>query len=83
MSNNESVGQMIRMTVADMPEMFTVFAYVIDGEVAYIHPVPNGNSAAIAALQSSPTIVELANDDKTKVRSGWEYNGESFSPPQI
>lgn len=55
------------------------FAFVIDGEVVWIHTVPNEIEHLIAVLQSDPKIVEIPSEMTRDVAMGWGYDGNSFT----
>lgn len=55
------------------------FAFVIDGEVTWIHTVPNEIEHLIAVLQSDPKIIEIPSDMTKEVSMGWKYDGNSFT----
>jgi hypothetical protein len=55
------------------------FAYVIDGEVAWIHVIPQSIEHFHAVLMSNPIIVEATPE----VQLGWTYDGVTFSNPAI
>jgi hypothetical protein len=42
------------------PENHTHFAFVVDGELAWLHSIENNLEGAIATFQSAPTIVEIS-----------------------
>jgi len=66
----------------------TVFAFVVDGEVAYLHGYSNNAEQAIAALSSDPKVVAVSWDDFQRMMpnlvpnyDGWTYLDGVFSPP--
>jgi hypothetical protein len=67
----------------------TVFAFVVDGEVGWLHGYDYRAQQAIAVLRSSPTIVEVPQVDVDRMvdpvngphYSGWTYSDGVFSAP--
>ena len=57
------------------------FAVVVGGDVAFAMRYPAEAENAIAALSSNPQIVEVPNDLKNQVKSGWTFDGQNFIPP--
>ena len=61
------------------PSTFISFAFVCDGEVAFIIKMPPQNEHFAAVLQSNPTVVQYPND--ADVQMGDRYvNGEFVRP---
>lgn len=60
------------------------FAFVVDGEVGVVWQV-TGNAEiearTEACLMSSPQIIKI--DEDVTVLTGWQYDGETFSPPAV
>lgn len=42
------------------PENHTHFAFVVDGELGWLHSIENNLEGAIAVFQSAPTIVQIS-----------------------
>lgn len=59
----------------------TWFAFVIDGEVAWIHVLPNEVEQFHAVLSSNPIVVPIPPDMTDTVVPGWNYNGSDFVQP--
>lgn len=66
----------------------TLFAFVVDGEVAWVHGWDNRAEQAIAAAQSNPTVVEVSSEDFARMSpegatnfNGWTYSDGVFNPP--
>lgn len=57
------------------------FAIVVEGDVAFTMKYPLEAENAIAALRSNPQIVEVPDEIKNDVKSGWTFDGENFVPP--
>lgn len=64
---------------------FRKFAFIVDGEVGWVHSMPAFVDRGIACFLSNPVIVEVTGDMKDLVSAyGWKYDGESFYPdPEI
>lgn len=66
----------------------TIFAIVVDGEVAWLHGYDNRAEQAIAAMKSDPKIVEISREDFDRMvpngapnYDGWTYLDGIFNPP--
>lgn len=62
----------------------TVFAFVVDGEVAWIHGWDERAEQAIAAASSDPKVVPISQEDWVQMSAGyngWTYADGVFSPP--
>jgi hypothetical protein len=67
----------------------TVFAFIVDGEVAWLHGYDYRAEQAIAALRSNPIVVEVPNIDVDRMVTpengpnyiGWTYLDGVYSPP--
>ena len=57
------------------------FAVVVGGDVAFAIKMPAEAENAVAALSSAPQIIEVPNDIKDQVKSGWTFDGQNFIPP--
>lgn len=60
---------------------YKVFAFVVDGEVAWIHRVDTRVEHAIAVMSSNPVVVPIPDELVPDINFGWTYNGVSFDPP--
>lgn len=65
-----------------------VFAFVIDGEVAWLHGFDYRAEQAIAAMESSPVVVECPPDivelmipNGVPNYIGWTYSDGVYTPP--
>lgn len=69
----------------------TVFAFVVDGEVAWLHGYDYRAEQAVAALRSNPVVIEVPNETVDLMVPpeigpnyiGWTYSDGVFSPPAI
>lgn len=69
----------------------TVFAFVIDGEVGWLHGFDYRAEQAVAALRSNPIVVEVPQADVERMVPpeigpnyiGWTYADGVFSPPSV
>jgi hypothetical protein len=67
----------------------TIFAFVVDGEVGWLHGYDYRAEQAIAALRSEPIVVEVPQVDVDRMvdpingphYAGWTYVNGVFSPP--
>jgi hypothetical protein len=66
----------------------TLFAIVVDGEVAWLHGYDNRAEQAIAAMSSDPKVVLVSPEDFDLMvpngspnYDGWTYANGVFSPP--
>ena len=73
--------------MSDTPKP-TVFAFVVDGEVAWLHGYDYRAEQAIAALRSNPVVVECPQDivdlmipDGVPNYLGWTYADGVYTPP--
>jgi hypothetical protein len=53
---------------------YNAYAYVIDGEVVWMHRVDKDMEMINAMMSSNPTIVPVPEDLKTEIDLGWKYN---------
>ena len=72
----------------DLTPKPTVFAFIVDGEVAWLHGYDYRAEQAIAALRSDPVVVECPQNvvdlmipDGVPNYIGWTYNDGVYSPP--
>jgi hypothetical protein len=63
------------------PENKSIFAVIVDGEVAFNWAVPTEIEMMCAALKSDPKIVEIPEELIGSVNQGWTYGEDGFSPP--
>lgn len=63
------------------PDEFEFFAFVVDNEVAVIYPIQKKLELYNAAWSSDPKVIKLTDEQKSRVYSGWVYNGIDFMPP--
>jgi hypothetical protein len=67
----------------------TVFAFIVDGEVAWLHGFDYRAEQAIAAMQSNPIVVEVPQEDVDRMVDpvngphyiGWTYADGVYTPP--
>lgn len=66
----------------------TVFAFVVDGEVAWVHGWDDRAERAIAAASSDPKVVRISPEDFARMSpngltnyDGWTYFDGVFSAP--
>lgn len=60
------------------------FAFVVDGDVAWMQTVSVGLEHLLAVMQSSPQIIEIPEELEGRVmNNGWTYDGENFIPPSM
>lgn len=65
----------------------TVFAVVVDGEVAWLHGVDHRAEQAVAAFSSDPKIVAVPDgvfdvmQAEPTFYNGWTFDGVAFNPP--
>ena len=58
------------------------FAYVIDGEVAWIHVIPEAAEHFHSVLSSNPTVVKIPKSISSDVALGWLFDGTRFTNPE-
>jgi hypothetical protein len=69
--------------ISTHPHEYEFFAFVVDGEVGKVFPVPADNEELIALWTSNPIIVQLAPEQKGVVMYGWKHDGEgNFTAPE-
>ncbi len=67
----------------------TIFAFIVDGEVGWLHGYDYRSEQAVAALRSNPVVVEVSQEDVDRMVTpedgpnylGWTYSDGVFSPP--
>jgi hypothetical protein len=57
------------------------YAFVIDGEVAFVLPIQNGIEMIHAVMQSDPKVCQIPDELQMDVQEGWIFDGVSYSPP--
>jgi hypothetical protein len=57
------------------------FAYVVDGEVAWIHVLPDAIEHFHAVLSSDPKVVKVPTPKVGEVSIGWSYDNGVFVKP--
>jgi hypothetical protein len=55
------------------------FAFIIDGEVAWMHMLYEELEQMTAVYGSNPTIVQVPKELSGLVSMGWKFDGENFS----
>lgn len=60
------------------------FAFVVDGDVAWIQTVALDIEQLLAVMQSSPQVIEIPEELAGRVmNNGWTFDGENFNPPSV
>jgi hypothetical protein len=57
------------------------FAFVVDGEVAFVHGVDNRVEFMVAAMSSDPKVIKLTKEQAEQVNGGWSFDGQDFNSP--
>jgi hypothetical protein len=57
------------------------YAFVIDGEVAWIHVIQDEIEHFNAVLSSNPEVVKIPHEQSNEVVMGWTYSDGTFSAP--
>jgi hypothetical protein len=58
------------------------FAFVVDGDVAWMQTVAVELEQLLAVMQSSPQVIQIPEELEGRVmNNGWTYDGENFIPP--
>ena len=55
------------------------FAFIIDGEVVWMHMLYEELEQMTAVYGSNPTIVQVPKELSGLVSMGWKFDGENFS----
>ena len=55
------------------------FAFIIDGEVVWMHMLYEELEQMTAVYGSNPTIVQVPKELGGVVEMGWKFDGENFS----
>ena len=58
---------------------YKVFAFVVDGEVAWVHKVDTRVEHAVAVMSSNPEVVVVPDEIVGDINFGWKYSDGSFS----
>jgi hypothetical protein len=66
----------------DLSKPHNFFAFVIDGEVAWMHMLPEEVEHMTAVYSSDPKIVIVPKELGGIVRMGWKFDGDTFSPAE-
>jgi hypothetical protein len=71
---------------ADNQKPQKVFALITDGDVFHKWYVDENYenphiAALIYGLQSGPTVVDITDKNYQEIDFGWNYDGDSFTPP--
>jgi hypothetical protein len=63
---------------------YNAYAYVLDGEVVWMHRVNAEMEMINAIMSSGPTIVSVPDELKASVMQGWTYDKKSkkFTNPE-
>ena len=84
-----SVELSVRLYLMEEPKKmidrpYKAYAYVLDGEVVWMHRVDADMEMINAVMSSGPTIVTVPDEIKAEITQGWIYNEESntFSNPE-
>jgi len=60
------------------------FAFVVDGDVAWMQTVAVELEHLLAVMQSSPQVIQIPEELEGRVmNNGWTYDGENFIPPVL
>jgi hypothetical protein len=66
----------------DLSKPHNFFAFVIDGEVVWMHMLPEEVEHMTAVYSSDPKIVIVPKELGGIVRMGWKFDGDMFSPAE-
>lgn len=64
------------------------FAFIVDGELGWIHSIDDTIEQWVAVMRSNPTVVELTDEQYVELTSpgvdpySYTYDGTNFIPPQ-
>jgi hypothetical protein len=63
---------------------YTAYAYVLDGEVVWMHRVDKDMEMINSIMSSNPTIVAIPEEIQTEVSQGWIYteSTNTFTNPE-
>ena len=60
------------------------FAFVVDGDVAWMQTVAVELEQLLAVMQSSPQVIQIPEELEGRVmNNGWTYDVEYFIPPVL
>lgn len=57
------------------------YAFVVDGEVAFVLPIQIGIELIHAVMQSDPKVCQIPDELQMDVQQGWTFDGEQYFPP--
>lgn len=57
------------------------YAFVIDGEVAFVLPIQIGIEMIHAVMQSDPKVCQIPDELQMDVQQGWTFDGTTYLPP--
>ena len=63
----------------DLGKPHNFFAFVIDGEVVWMHMLYEELEQMTAVYGSNPTIVQIPKELGGIVEMGWKFDGQNFS----
>lgn len=63
----------------DLSKPHNFFAFIIDGEVVWMHMLYEELEQMTAVYGSNPTIVQVPKELGGVVEMGWKFDGENFS----
>jgi hypothetical protein len=63
----------------DLSKPHNFFAFIIDGEVVWMHMLYEELEQITAVYGSNPTIVQVPKELAGLVSMGWKFDGENFS----
>ena len=71
-------------SIETISKPYNSYAYVLDGEVVWMHRVDQAMEMMNAIMSSSPTIVAVPEELKTSVTQGWVYteSTNTFTNPE-
>lgn len=71
-------------SIETISKPYNAYAYVLDGEVVWMHRVDTGMEMINAIMSSGPTIVMVPDEIKAEITQGWIYNkkNNTFSSPE-
>ena len=63
----------------DLNKPHNFFAFIIEGEVVWMHMLYEELEQMTAVYGSNPTIVQVPKELGGVVEMGWKFDGENFS----
>lgn len=63
----------------DLSKPHNFFAFIIDGEVVWMHMLYEELEQMTAVYGSNPTIVQIPKELGGIVEMGWKFDGQNFS----